>query len=80
MRWELHNGIWKDRAGNVVQTAPVQIVKNKNIPIEIAEEAYLEYAAQFGNDQSLERLNHRGGFSALEIVLLLFDRIKRLTT
>ncbi len=44
----------------------------------IAEEAYKEYAAQYGTSQSLARLNERGGFGAAEIAILLFERIQRI--
>ena len=52
--------------------------QRKQIPWEQAEEAYEEYAAQHGKDQSLERLAERGGFSAEEIIELLYARILRL--
>lgn len=48
------------------------------IPWEHAEEAYEEYKARYGADQSLERLAERGGFGAEEIVRLLCWRIQRL--
>ncbi|OCJ44091.1 hypothetical protein [Serratia sp. 14-2641] len=57
---------------------PVQKTKAVEIKIEIAQEAYKEYAAQFGKGQSLERLCERGGFSWYELASLLYDRIKRL--
>jgi hypothetical protein len=44
----------------------------------VAEEAYKEYADQYGNSQSFERLCERGGFGIDELAILLFDRIKRL--
>lgn len=45
---------------------------------QIAEEAYKEYSAQYGTDQSFDRLHERGGFGVSEIIFLLFDRCKRL--
>ena len=44
---------------------------------DIAKIAYTEYALQFGTQQSLERLAERGGFGALEIIVLLVELIKR---
>jgi hypothetical protein len=67
------NGKW------TCPTAPCQELSERGrIPIILAEEAYKEYAAQFGTQQSLARLNERGGFGADELAHLLFDRIKRL--
>ncbi|HDY4931549.1 TPA: hypothetical protein RPG34_003381 [Yersinia enterocolitica] len=57
---------------------PVQKSTNPTIRAEYAEEAYKEYRAQFGSSQSLERLYERGGFSYAEMVMLLYQRIKRL--
>lgn len=57
---------------------PVQKSINPTISAEYAEEAYKEYQAQFGSSQSLERLYERGGFSYAEMVMLLYQRIKRL--
>jgi hypothetical protein len=51
-----------------------------SIPKIIAEEAYKEYSAQGHGSQSFQRLQERGGFSAEEIAILLFDRIKRIET
>jgi len=77
--WECYNGTWK-LGGVPVKVAPVQIQPygNKDIPYEVAEEAYKEYAAQHGNGQTLERLCERGGFASSEMAILLYDRIKRL--
>jgi hypothetical protein len=76
------NGVWKDGAGNLLPVAPLQgfvyLGRPVGIPMEIAEEAYKEYAAQYGTSQSLARLNERGGFDAAELASLLFDRIKRI--
>ena len=78
MRWLKHNGVWQDANGKAVRTFPIQDTRGEEaVPIEWAEEAYKEYAAQFGTSQSLERLGERGGFGATEIAMLLFQRIKR---
>lgn len=70
------NGVWN------VPTAPVQKIQaytgGGQIPRVVAEEAYKEYAAQYGNEQSFERLCERGGFGAEELAILLYERIKRL--
>lgn len=59
---------------------PVQIDANKHkvIDKEIAEEAYKQYTYLYGKDQSFKRLHERGGFGVIELVTLLFQRIKRL--
>jgi len=41
------------------------------IPWWLAEIAYKEYANQFGNGQTLERIAERGGFGRKELVSLL---------
>jgi hypothetical protein len=79
--WICWNGQWQDRAtGLPAETAPVQLVPriDARVPVEIAQEAYKEYAAQHGTSQSFERLCERGGFSATELAILLYERIKRL--
>ncbi len=85
MKWHCVNGVWHDRGGNLVETFPIQISsyadcvkRSSDIPLEIAQEAYKEYAAQFGTQHSLERLGERGGFGVGEIAWLLYDRIKRI--
>ena len=65
------NGKWN------CPTAPLSIGTGR-VPLEVAQEAYKEYAAQFGTSQSFERLNERGGFGDTELSILLFHRIKRL--
>jgi hypothetical protein len=77
--WECYNGQWQLN-GKPVKVAPVQITPygNQHIPYEVAEEAYKEYLEQHGSGQSLQRLCERGGFSASEMAILLYDRIKRL--
>ena len=67
------NGHWN------CETAPCQKQSEPGlIPRDVAEEAYKEYADQYGNSQSFERLCERGGFGIDELAILLFDRIKRL--
>ena len=79
MRWMKFNHIWQDSEGNSVETFPIQDTRGTDsVPIEWAEEAYKEYAAQFGTSQSLEDLGSRGGFGATEIAMLLFQRLKRI--
>lgn len=45
--------------------------KASTIPWWLAEEAYAYYSAQYGTDQSLERLGERGGFGREELLGLL---------
>jgi hypothetical protein len=79
MRWCCVNGVWQDGAGRPLETCPVQVLSSdRRVPRELAEEAYKEYAAQYGISQTLDRLCERGGFSTTELMGLLFDRIKRL--
>lgn len=78
MKFWKNNGSWcLYGTDHPVDVAPIQS-DSKDIPLEIANEAYKEYKEQFRNDQTLERLNHIGGFGAGELAQLLFDRIKRL--
>jgi hypothetical protein len=44
----------------------------------LVEEAYKEYCQMFGNSQTLERLQERGGFDIVELAIFLYMRIKRL--
>lgn len=72
-------GKWRTREGEPVKSFPLQLRNlDTSLPLPVAEEAYKEYVAQYGNQQSLERLAQRGGFGAAEIATLLFERIKRL--
>lgn len=48
------------------------------VPRHIAEAAYVEYAVQYGTDQSFDRLHERGGFEAVELMQLLVEYIQRL--
>ncbi len=57
---------------------PVQQTSMKDIPKDWAREAYKEYSAQFGTQQSLEQLGERAGFCWGELVMLLYQRIKRI--
>lgn len=43
------------------------------IPWRIAEKAYEIYSKRYGNSQSLDTIARRGGFSVLEIIMLLSD-------
>jgi hypothetical protein len=58
-------------------TMPIQ-KSGTVIPSVIAEEAYKEYAAEYGVCQTLARINERGGFGSEELSILLFNRIKRI--
>lgn len=51
---------------------------NPQIPDSILKLAYEEYHRQHRNGQSFERIQERGGFSLLEIVSLLADKIERM--
>jgi len=72
------NGVWN--AGDPKKPIPTAPIQNHctEVPLVVAEEAYKEYAVQFGSSQSLKRLNERGGFAASELAILLYERIKRL--
>ena len=59
-----------------VPSFPMQV--RKRVPLIVAEEAYKEYRAQYGSEQSLKRLGERGGFGAAELAILLCQRIRRL--
>lgn len=72
------DGNWKDAGGSPIPTVPMQVGIRK-IPEIIAQEAYKEYADQGHGGQSFARLHERGGFSAVEIATLLYERIQRLT-
>lgn len=79
MRWMRVNGVWRDERFNVpMVTAPIQTARETDVPWDVAAEAYKEYAAQHGTEQSLERLCERGGFGASELAILLYERIKRI--
>lgn len=71
------NGQWRDGNGLPIETFPMQ-VRDDTVPLVVAEEAYKEYAAQYGKSQSLQRIGERGGFGAAEIAILLYERCKRL--
>lgn len=72
------DGNWKDAGGSPIPSVPMQKSPLK-IPEIIAREAYKEYADQGHGSQSFARLHERGGFSAAEIILHLYERIERLT-
>lgn len=62
-----------------IETFPVQVNRlDDTVPLVVAQEAYKEYAALYGIDQSLETLGSRGGFGASELANLLYQRIKRI--
>lgn len=81
-RFYCNNGTWTD-GSKPVKTAPIQPTRSYNggdqIPYPVAEEAYKEYAAQYGTSQTLERLNERGGFAWAELAHLLYERCLRLS-
>lgn len=73
------NGVWKDARFNTdLKTAPIQTHSERDVPWDVSAEAWKEYAAQGHGAQSHERLCERGGFSASELAILLYERIKRL--
>lgn len=61
-----------------MKKVPMQKPLANNVDEVIAREAYEEYAAQGHGNQSFERLHERGGFCAMEIITLLYQRIKRI--
>jgi len=72
--------IWQTWEGLPVEAFPVQIRKSAisdTLPRPIVEEAYKEYVAQHGSLQSLDRLGERGGFGNTELIVLLYERIKK---
>jgi hypothetical protein len=69
---------WKDYSGNLVSVVPIQEEKQRMIPTPIAEEAYKEYAEQYGKEQTFARLCERGGFGFTEMIILLYQRCCRL--
>ena len=75
---------WVDenKPEQVIRAFPIQIASYlpASVPWPVAEEAYTEYAAQYGDLQTLERLAERGGFGMSEIAGLLYERILRLET
>ncbi len=44
------------------------------LPLIVAETAYEVYAHLYGHSQSLARMGERGGFSAGEVIALLYAR------
>lgn len=74
------NGVWKTGAGHDARVHQCQApLRTGPIPIPRvwAEEAYFEYARQYGTSQSLERLEERGGFGVEEVISLLIDALDR---
>ena len=76
MRFTCINGQWKDYSKDC-KTFPLQLESAESLPKIVAEEAYKEYSARYGRQQSLKRLGERGGFGSAEIAILLFHRIER---
>jgi hypothetical protein len=70
---------WRDSGGSPIESVAMQSTKTTDIPKVIAQEAYKEYADQGHGAQSFDRLHERGGFGDTEIILLLFERIQRLS-
>jgi hypothetical protein len=65
---------------HVARTFPLMTDDSRRIGYikwSVAEEAYREYARQFGTSQSLERLAERGGFGLRELAMLLGKDGKR---
>ena len=52
---------------------PVIYYSPCTVPWWLAEEIYKVYSAKFGTDQSLKRLEERGGFSRKELIWLLSE-------
>ncbi len=59
---------------NIVLVPP----NGRHVHSELVEEAYKEYCQMFGKNQTLERLQERGGFDIVELATFLYMRIKRL--
>lgn len=77
--WICYNGTWQDCYGNRVETFPIQDNRSdREVPLPVAEAAYVEYATLYGSQQPLARLGERGGFGASEIAILLHGRVQRL--
>ncbi|RYC43112.1 hypothetical protein [Pectobacterium zantedeschiae] len=57
---------------------PVQKPSSTQIDEEYSRGAYKEYSAQGHGSQSFEFVHARGGFCYMELVVLLYQRIKRL--
>lgn len=57
--------------GRASQERMFPVLDGGQIPWSVAEVAYIEYANQYGKDQSLERLAERGGLHANELDALL---------
>lgn len=79
-RYTFDGNTWRlSGSGVPLECAPIQHERaTRVVPLDISREAYKEYAAQYGTSQSLERLHERGGFGAVELAVLLYERILRL--
>lgn len=69
---------WWPDSSSVVHVVMQSEANGRRVPMEVSAEAWREYAAQGHGDQSHERILERGGFGSLELMILLFQRIKRL--
>jgi hypothetical protein len=80
-KWTMQDGAWKDAEGRSVPEAPLLDASRgpcDKVPLVVAEEAWKEYSDQGYGRQSLTQMNQCGGFSAAEIMTLLYDRCLRL--
>jgi len=76
-------GVWRDRGAlckeshAVIQSQPVErrfnMQNGPTIPWSLAEVLYAGYSACYGTQQTLERLNERGGFGWEEIAVMWKD-------
>ena len=57
--------------------APVQESSTGAVHPKVAEAAYREYSRLYGTDQSLSRMNQRGGFGWSELVEFLYSQIEK---
>lgn len=68
---------WIEELYKAKPRGPVQISAIGDLPMRVLELAYEEYAHNYGTEQSLARLNERGGLSVGEVIGLLADLIER---
>jgi hypothetical protein len=69
---------WPSGKKMCVQNIVLAPPNGRHVHSELVEEAYKEYCHMFGNSQTLERLQERGGFDIVELATFLYMRIKRL--
>lgn len=73
------NREWFDCDGVKIPEFPLQVGNlYRTVPLPVAEEAYIEYVARWGNTQNLARIGERGGFGGPEIAILLYQRCQKL--